>query len=190
MRNPEQQVTPAMWCLWQLGPLYTGLAIWKSKLKEAQGLCISLDPRGSTGYSFLLFSWEVARKLVENCFCQRLKEKRERIQNKQNKTERHTHHKPIHQSPPGPYIWHFPQSFQDHSDHCVSTVFLAWNGLKWGLNVPALEKYLIFSSQGFFRYTIMRNDQAHISDLPEICLYYALRLLGLLKWGRYPSLER
>lgn len=109
-------------------------------------------------------------------------EREKRAHTKQNKTDRHTHHKPIHQSPPGPYIWHFPQSFQDHGDRCVSAEFLAY-GLKWGLNVPALEKYLIFNSQGFFRYTIMRNDQAHISDLPEICLYYALRLPGLLKWG-------
>lgn len=165
MRNPEQQVTPAMWCLWQLGPLYTGLAIWKSKLKEAQGLCISLDPRGSTRYSFLLFSWEVARKLVEHCFCQRLKEKRKSTYNtKQNKTPYtpQTH-------PPSPT----PQNHKFNISHSlsktiVSTVsalseFLAWISLKWGFNVPALKKkYLIFNSQSFFWYTTMRSDQTHI----------------------------
>lgn len=142
MRNPEQQVTPAMWCLWQLGPLYTGLAIWKSKLKEAQGLCISLDPRGSTRYSFLLFSWEVARKLVEHCFCQRLKEKRKSTYNtKQNKTPYtpQTH-------PPSPT----PQNHKFNISHSLSKTivsavsalseFLAWISLKWGFNVPALKK--------------------------------------------------
>lgn len=156
MRNPKQQVTPAMWCLWQLGPLYTGLAIWKSKLKEARGLCISLDPRGSPGYSFLLFSWEVARKLVQHCFCQRLKEKRKSAY----KTKQNT----IHTTNPSTNFLPPPKNHKFNISHSLSkTIVIAVSALK--------KKNLIFTSQSFFWYTTMRNDQAHISDLLEICLY-------------------
>lgn len=122
MRNPKQQVTPAMWCLWQLGPLYTGLAIWKSKLKEARGLCISLDPRGSPGYSFLLFSWEVARKLVQHCFCQRLKEKRKSAY----KTKQNT----IHTTNPSTNFLPPPQNHKFNISHSLSkTIVIAVSAL-------------------------------------------------------------
>lgn len=148
MRTPEQQVTPSMWRLWQLGSPFHWLSNLKVQIERSPEAVYFIRSQGKCRIQLPSVFLGGRQKVCGALFLSETQKRKAKAHTKQNKTPyTPQNHPPI---TPRTIDLTFPTVSRRPQCCCVSNIPLALNCLKGRLRVLAFKKCLSFHMWWFF----------------------------------------
>lgn len=141
MRTPEQQVTPGVWRLWQLGSPFPWLSNLKVQIERSPEAVYFIRSQGKDRIQLPSVFLGGRQKVCRALFLSKAQKREEKAHRKQNKTPyTPQNHPPItHRT----INLTFPTVSLRPQGCCVSSMPLALNCLKGRLSVLAFQKCFI-----------------------------------------------